>query len=280
MPLNGAQRDALAAVFDTLKDSFLDTERECHHILAPFLEAVIRALANETQVPTLTTADSQQLHAHDQYVVDALRQLIQILSHPYPQNRSQGSPYCGQDDGHVNWFDAAHDKVIREPQGLLSLTNLENPPARHDPGRPGEAVYDSGDRVIRRDVIDFLKARPTIPDSELVSTIESLQGGHYYRVTSQGAPLAIVRCYYRVSVACLLLGARKVHLEACLGEMRATMLANAQEAKRREDQLQRDLQMASQMSHGELLQRVGKLERQLQDIEAQVMIHISVMNLV
>jgi hypothetical protein len=89
-------------------------------------------------------------------VEDTVDQCVRVLRHPYPQNRSTGSPYVAQDDGYVNWVIGTADdrQIVREPVGLLSLT-AQNVPDGIAGSRVRCGVYEVayGDNdVSRRDV--------------------------------------------------------------------------------------------------------------------------------
>ena len=70
-------------------------------------------------------------------IFDSMKQIQDILKHPYPQNRSTGSPYVGQEPGYAVYEPNGHGNGIeKEPIGLLSLTgrndNTAEPVTRDD----------------------------------------------------------------------------------------------------------------------------------------------------
>jgi ankyrin repeat protein len=75
-------------------------------------------------------------------IFDSIKQLREILEHPYPQNRSTSTPYLGQIPGYAVYEPNGHGKGWeKEPLGLLSLT------ARNDGTAPP---------ITRKDVVDYI----------------------------------------------------------------------------------------------------------------------------
>jgi hypothetical protein len=184
MPLNAAQRDSLTAVSDTYVDAFGDVTATAPML---HLETVLVRLKQWLENaagggPAFALHHGERSNLRAAGALDELDQLVRIANHPCPQNRGQGSPYCGQDEGYVNGFDEGNQFVCREVQGLLSLTSMENPPGRAGSRQDRDVVYDSPDRVSRRDVIDFMAARLNCALSELRARI---MAGHQEEATRE-----------------------------------------------------------------------------------------------
>jgi hypothetical protein len=174
------------------------------------LHGAIQAADGEACTFALSVNERARLKQTDGgEALDCFNQLVEIAVHPCPQNRREGSPYCGQDPGWSCWYDEQHN-VARELTGLLSLTTMEMPAGRVDPIRPPTVRYDSPDRVVRRDVADCIAA----------------------------------------------------HLEGTLSRIRGSLRTVESEAASREAQLNKDMQVAAEMEHGELLALYGKTEQQ------------------
>merc|ERR1712012_1314568 len=100
-------------------------------------------------------------------LADEYHQLTSVLEHQCPQNRAKGSEFCTQTPGYVVWFVQCDGEaaILREPDGLLSLTGWNAPPAQRQQGdvppskhAPTSAYY-AGQPVERRDVILYVTAK-------------------------------------------------------------------------------------------------------------------------
>lgn len=135
MALNETQKNILEATF-----SYMTDELYPEHIES-FLQLLQDAI-NTSAVDNIQSSEIEKyLNTVDKKnpITSALKQLYKICCHPCPQNRSEGSPYVGQEPGMAVWSE--NGTIQREPLGRLGLT------ARHDP-----AV----EAVTKKDVLEYL----------------------------------------------------------------------------------------------------------------------------
>jgi len=144
MVLNGAQRSSLLGTLEYIGGDWANVPLEA-------MEAMERVLSDLCEDGfTMRPADRTTLQKAD--VLDSIQQCREIVDHPCPQNRSTGSPYCRQDPGFVNFYDDNHT-VTREPEGKLSLTNLNRPPGVHD-STTGQVRYPGQEPCSKLDVMN------------------------------------------------------------------------------------------------------------------------------
>jgi hypothetical protein len=134
MVLNEVQTQILEQFFKFIWQDWADTATAVTDDEDPILDgiealincviAAAHAIEDGNEVPSEIIPPLYKNILVDSGVGDTVDQCLQILRHPSPQNRSTGSPYVAQDDGHVNWVigTAADRQAVREPIGLLSLT--------------------------------------------------------------------------------------------------------------------------------------------------------------
>ena len=92
--LNKTQQYLLDAF---LKYSFLDIEEQ---------QSSLAIRAFQTITGSISIMDEPIFQSKG--IIDAIKEIINILNHPCPQNRSTGSPYVGQEDGYVVWEPDGH----------------------------------------------------------------------------------------------------------------------------------------------------------------------------
>ena len=83
-----------------------------------------------------------------------MKDLMKILRHPYPQNRTTGDQFCGQEDGYACFYSNGFGSdALRERLGVLSLTPNNHPPAQRNPSNQfsTDAYYANPEAVSRRD---------------------------------------------------------------------------------------------------------------------------------
>jgi hypothetical protein len=186
-------------IYVTYGGAFVEASVSTMQLLEPVLSrllAAIEAADGEACTFALTDPERGRLQQADGgEALDCLNQLMEIAVHAFPQNRREGSPYCVQDAGFVNWYDDEH-RVTRERTGLLALTALETPVGRVDPSRPPEVRYDSPDRVIRSDVSTALCAHLQATLAQLRSSLRTAEAEAASRDAQSSAQGPAGRCFH------------------------------------------------------------------------------------
>jgi ankyrin repeat protein len=133
MGLNNTQRNILDAILGLQIDG--DDDSLIGH-------AIFRKILQDISINKLDDVHANLLKLHSshqtpsvQLNLGAIEQIVTILTHPYPQNRSEGNSYLGQEPGMAVWRDDNYH-INREPLGILSLTtrndNTADPVTRDD----------------------------------------------------------------------------------------------------------------------------------------------------
>jgi hypothetical protein len=236
MVLNGIQQALMRAYWDFLHRSLLEVDPAHRDTLVHFLDVFVSI------DPSAELTDEQMKVMEDtMYCMPdedqaECKQIYDIFRHPCPQNRCMTGTACDVHRGYVYfWVDGSDSDIVREKQGVLSLTAQNQPPAKRKPGSR-DAIYDNAEAVTKRDVLMFLQGC-------IAQLIADLRGLALEEERSQAAmkletamKLEGLRNDFEVAMK---LDARQ--LEQCLSKMQGLLVREREEALNRTSILQRKI---------------------------------------